>query len=161
MRYSYTMSTAEIIKGTTSIDRRAKTLREDIQKVAVSILYGYHKSNDRETFERCANELTKALGDGMRRNSLQMWFIKHGGMVWNPTEKVLVRGVIKHSDINVLEAKNSPWEKTVAPEEPKPLDVYKEIERLAKRLEGDIKKHAEKSKVTPEMIATIRGLIKA
>lgn len=158
MRFSYQMSLTDIQAGISGIDKRSKTLRENIQQTAVSILVHVHKNGNTEHGALLANNLVEALGEGMRRNSLQMWFVKHAGFVYNSETKELVKGKKKGKDIDAAAAKADPWEKAVKAEEPKPFDLIEALGKVIASAEKDRKKRGENSSVSPEQIAALKAL---
>lgn len=165
LSYSYSMGDNSIEAGIASIEKRTTTLIADIQKLAVSILVSFNKSGDKPTAARRANALHKALGKGMRANSLLGWFEQNSPMVYNKETKQLVCGftaaspVKSHTDIPVATLPTTLWQDAVADPEYKPLEDWnKVLQGIIKRAEQDIAKMGDKSKVNAAQLAQIKAM---
>lgn len=163
LAYTYSMGDNSIEAGIAGIAKRAVTLTTDIQKVAVSILVSFHNSGDKPTAARRANALHKALGKGMRANSLLAWFEQNAPMVWNKELSQLVCGftaaspVKEHQKIPVGTLPKTLWQDASPEPEYKPLEDWgKMLQGIIKRAEQDIAKMGDKSKVNAEQLAQIK-----
>lgn len=164
--YTYTMNDNAIEQAIASLAKRTETLTQDYQRVAVSILQAFKSSGDKVTACRRANAVANALGKGMRKNSMVAWFQKNAPMVWNEEAKELVFGhtgqhPVKHWEAiaDTKELAEVKWWDAVKPEEPKPLDWTATLLSLVKKAEKDLKEHGPNSKVSPEQLAILQGMV--
>lgn len=165
LTYSYTMGGNSIDAAIPMLAKSVATLNTNVQKLIVSLLADFKKSGDKPTAVRRANEVVKALGKGMRANSLQGWFEQNAPMVYNKETKLLVAGctgmspVKDHTKIDLAVSTAALWYDAVAEQEYKPLEDWtKMLTALVKRAKDDLKHQGTKSKVDLAQLAVLEGM---
>ena len=164
--YGFAMTETAIDTGIADIAKRVSGLNAHIQYLAVSILAALKQYGDKPTAARRANALVKALGKGMRANSLIGWFEQNAPMMYNRDTKQLVFGVtvanpVKSVDkIDLAACAKAVWYDAV-PETPyKPIaDMGALIKQIVARAEKDMAEMGDKSKVDAETLAKLKALV--
>ena len=165
VKYTYGMADKDIAAGIISVGKRHKTLYKDIQHLAVSIIHGFHKSNDTETVTRRANDLIAALAGG-KQNALRRWFETFAPLVYNKETKLLVVGfnasspVKDYRKIDAMKARDELWYNAIPDPEYKPLaDLNGQIAQLVKRAKTDIERLGDQSKVNRQQLVALESLL--
>ena len=171
MKYSFNMKPSDIDAGTVATGKSAVTIADNIQKMAVSILVAWQACGDRETAVKQANSLVNALGKGMRKASLQTWFIKNSPVMIGEGEVskgLLVFGVSGASAVK--DFKSIPvaglaldlWVEAKKEQEVTPIqDWTKFINIVLNKAKKDLTTFGDKSKVNKEQLAVMERMIAA
>ena len=167
VKFSFGMKDADVVAGIKSVQNRHKSLFEDIQKLAVSIIHAFHQSGDGQTAALRANALVTAIANG-KQNSLRRWFETHAPFVYNKETKLLVVGfsasspVKNYKDIDALAARADNWFDSIPDPEYKPIaDWTAQIAQLVKRGVADLERMGDKSKVDKGQLAALQALLDA
>lgn len=151
---------AELSKAIKSIHTRGQKLQQDIHRVACSVLHHIGKHKDVRVASRFIQELTQAMPEMSRVNSLKQWFEAFGPVRFATTEEIEAGSpavvYLKDKKLALGDAMAKPFWKFKALEGAPyvPLDMNKEIDRMIKRLEKDA---AETSVDHSAMISALRG----
>lgn len=73
VKFTYTMTDADVAKGTESVGRRVSSIRKDVKALTISILYNWAKHGDVATAARRASELLNAVDDSHKQKVVN-WF---------------------------------------------------------------------------------------
>lgn len=123
--------TKAIDEALVSIERRGKTLQQDIHVVACSILRHIGMHSD----IRMAEKLLSHMPDMARKNSMRDWLTAHGPVMFDGDRPVFVTG----GTVKLSQGIANPFWK-FSPEKPyEPLVISKAIEQLVKKLQRDEK----------------------
>jgi hypothetical protein len=146
------------------IGNRSKTLREDIQHVLMGVLSHWKLTKSNQHVKRLVGLLDTAMGDGMKRNGMKSWVIKHLGMIENAETGDLVCGTLDHSELDKTKADAQKWW-SMAPEGPVKFDLDAAIVSLLKKADkaqekltkGELKE-GDSVDVDVETLAALKAL---
>ena len=138
--------------------RSVNSMQKAVQYAAVGVLMHAKKHGDYSK----ANELVKALGNGVRRKALVEFFVTFGGLVIDAEDANKgFTGWKGKEAISVEAAQEVAWWE-LKPEQPfKGFDLDKEIEKLVKRAEkaANDEEHADKIDVDAEKLVKLMALV--
>jgi hypothetical protein len=132
VKFNFEMAPAQIEAGIKSIGKRSKSLREDVHKVAVSVLVQWHKTGDVRQPIKFVNSLVKD-GEAYYAQALHDWFIAFGEFKYEGGE--FKPGKTKIDMDTVKAAKAQPFWDFSPPKAIKPLDLPAKIAALIRQAE--------------------------
>ena len=160
MSFSFTMTDTQIEQGIPSIKKRAASIRADIHKVCVSILYRWNQSGDVRAASVRAASLLDAV-DPSHAQKIVNWFSVYAGFEYQQEDKSF-----RYSDTTITEdrvkaAKAETAFDLTKDAEAKPFDLPGKIQNLLKQAKKAAEAGAEGSNVPEEMIEALARIIEA
>lgn len=164
MTLNFKMTAAEIDAALPTLQSDIATITGRVQAMACSILAAWHKSGDKDTAVRQTNALIVALGNGMRKSSMQTWLMLHAPLTINKETKLMVfdiTGPVKgYKQIDEAANAANPWHEAAKNKDAEPIgDWTKMLKGLIAKAENDLVKFPETSKVNRAELAAIKGLL--
>lgn len=142
IKYNYNMSYDAIDKGIESVAKRSTKLREDIHKLAVSVLVRWNETGDAKTAAAKASALLASV-DKYKAQAIVNWFSVYAGFTYSTEtsdfsytetkiELEVKKGAIYvNGDDKALE----PYWKVTPPKAPQPFDLPSKLQNLIAQAE--------------------------
>lgn len=142
VKYNYNMSYDAIDKGIESVAKRTTKMREDIHKIAVSVLVRWNETGDAATASAKASALLESV-DKYKAQAVVNWFSIYAGFVYstetkefsytNTTIELEVKkgAIYVNGDDKALE----PYWKVTPPKAPQPFDLPGKLQNLIAQAE--------------------------
>lgn len=144
---------AKIKAAIDSIERRGKKYDRDVQVAALSAMQHHVEHGD----VTLINRLVDAMPKGSRVNALRAFIETFGACRYDAESKAFVHAKGKNHRLN--EAHGILWTEFKPEADYQSIDPVAFLNGAIKRLEADVKKMGEKSKVDPSLIAGLRDLL--
>lgn len=151
--YKLLEGTAAINKAIDSIATRGKKQDRDIQ-VAVLSAMQHHATHGDVTL---VNRLVEAMPKGSRVNALRAFIETFGACRYDAESKAFVHAKGKNHRLN--EAHETMWSEFKPEKDYQSVDPVAVLKGAIKRLDADVKKLGDQSKVDPSLIAGLRDLL--
>lgn len=159
LSYSFDMSSAKIDEAIPALGNRAKSVKADIHKVAVSVLADWHRSGDASTATRRATDMLEV--DKHYSQGLVNWFKQYAGFDYDTSSKSFSYTATKIAVEAVKAAKAETFEQLTPPRDPKPMDFLSELQRVINKAEKHMAESVDGDKVDPDLVAKIKAVITA
>lgn len=164
MTLNFKMTAAEIDAALPKLQSDIATITGRVQAMACSILAAWKNSGDKDTAVRQANALIVALGNGMRKNSMQTWLMLHAPLTINKDTKLMafdITGPVKgYKQIDEAANAAHPWQDAAPNKDAEPIgDWTKLLKGLIAKAEKDLIAFPDTSKVNRDELATIKALL--
>lgn len=142
IKFNYNMSYDAIDKGIESVAKRTTKLREDIHKIAVSILVRWNETGDASTAAAKASALLDGV-DKYKAQAIVNWFSIYAGFTYSTESKefsyttttialeVKKGAIYVNGDDKALE----PYWKVTPPKTPQPFDLPGKLQNLITQAE--------------------------
>lgn len=161
LKFSYSMSLSDIDKATVSVGRRTQSLRDDIHKVMVSILYNWARAGAVNVACDKANALFEQIDENYRQAYIN-WFGMHAGFVYDPKEQSFSYSEEK-TTINSEQfqaAKAETMFELTPPKAPQPYDLRAKVMNLISTAEKRRKKGlGEDDNVPADLVNGLKALV--
>lgn len=160
MSFSYTMNDDQIAKGLVSIGKRAASLREDVHKISVSILFRWHESRDARAAVERASALLGVV-DGSHKQKIINWFSVYAGFSYDTDTNVFTYTNTTISEEQVKAAKAETAYKLTKDADPKPFDLPGKIQNLLKQAKKAQQAGVSGSNIPDDMLDGLAHLIES
>lgn len=160
MSFSFTMNDDQIAKGISGIKKRAASIRVDIHKVSVSILYQWSQSRDARAAADRAGQLLAAV-DPSHAQKIVNWFSVYAGFEFQTEDKSFRYSETTITEDRVKAAKAETAFDLTKDAEPKPFDLPGKIQNLLKQARKAQESGVAGSNVPEEMIEALAHIIEA
>lgn len=142
IKYTFNMSYEAIDAGIQSVAKRSTKLREDIHKIAVSILVRWNETGDASTAAAKASALLDGV-DKYKAQAVVNWFSVYAGFTYSTESKefsytnttialeVKKGAIYVNGDDKALE----PYWKVTPPKAPQPFDLPGKLQNLIAQAE--------------------------
>lgn len=142
IKYNYNMSYDAIDAGIQSVAKRSTKLREDIHKIAVSILVRWNETDDPRHAAKKASALLASV-DKYKAQAIVNWFSVYAGFSYSKEEEAFaytattIELEVKKGAIYVNGDDKSiePYWKVTPPKEPVPFDLPGKLQNLIAQAE--------------------------
>lgn len=161
VKYSYTMGVDAIPAACKSIKTRTTKMRDDIHKVAVSVLHNWASSGAANVARDQANLLLDAIDENYRQACVN-WFGMHAGFVFDTKEGTFSYSADKTTitTAEYQEAKAESMFDLTPAKKVQPYDLRAKVLALVASAESRRKKGVdEKDNVPAELIAGLKALV--
>lgn len=159
MKFNFTMSFEDIRKGSKSTGRRAKSVREDIHKLLVSVLYRWSETGDVTVPVQVAGEIL-ADQDNHYSQGIVNWFAVHAGFEYDPKEETFSYTKTTITVDEVKAAKEETFEDLTPPAKAKPFDLDARIKTLIKAAEAKRTKGlSEDDNISSSHLAALKAIV--
>lgn len=155
---------AGITAAIKALHTRGESLQLDIHRLLVAICTRWAASGDMRPVAGHINMLLdKAKMGGVRKNAIREWVEIFMGLKLveegeNKNSFYVPKALANGQHLNLKELANNRWWEFRPEADYQPIDPSKLIKRLIAKMEKDIDKMGDESKVTPEMIAGLKAL---
>jgi hypothetical protein len=157
IKYTFNMSDNDVKKAISSIGSRSKTIRDQMHKVAVSILHNWAENGSVNVAKDRANQMLSEC-DPAYSQKIVNWFQKYAGFAFENGEFSYVETQLSTETFQAARAE-SMFELT-KDEAPKPMDLRAMILSLAERAEKKrVKGLTEEDVVPDDLVAGLKALV--
>lgn len=160
VKYTQTMSDADIVKGCASVKSRSESIRKHVDFLAVSILFQWARSGDASAMAMKAGILLNSV-DASHVQKIVNYFGAYAGLELNEEKNGFTYTVTTMTPAKFQEAKAMSVFSFTPDKAPEAYDLRKAILALIERADAKRKKGLKAEDFAPEaMIEGLRSVLK-
>ena len=166
MKFNYTMKEDTLDNAITSLVGSAKTVRDKIHKLNVSVLNVWSQTNDVSVAAKRATRIVQEI-DGRYAQAIVNWYTAFTPLVWRAADKeedieagfYYEPNATKITKEEVIEAKGTHWDDFTPKKDPVPFDLAEEVEKFLARIASRANKGVEGDSIDPALHKSLRDAV--